>query len=281
MSRFSSPDDWDETIKSPGAVSERGYRRTLAPWSMGWPNPTSFTHIAVDYRDRHDARVTGSGENGVVAHPINRAPELLVGFDTETTGLDVRSERAISYGFCIYRYGQPVEIEEFFVVPDRPISDGARRVHGLDVERLNTMRSTHVVLDVAAGARRAIEVLTRYHEAGAYVVGANVVRFDLAMLRHTANDVLEGDNAASTFEQTNFRIIDVIEHDLVIDPSRVFRPRRSLSHLCSHYNVKPGDHDAVGDARAAVEVLLEQIVHNNAGQRELSILPPDHPVKGA
>ncbi len=244
-------------------------------------SPGATSRNGVDYRDRHGAKVTGSGENGVVAHPINRAPELLVGFDTETTGLDVRNERAISYGFCVYRYGQPVETEEFFVVPDRPISDGARRVHGLDVERLNTMRSTHLVLDVAAGARRAIEVLTRYHQAGAYVVGANVVRFDLAMLRHTANDVLEGDDVASNLEDTNFRIIDVIEHDLAIDPSRVFRPRRSLSHLCSHYNVKPGGHDAVGDARAAVEVLLEQIVHNNAGQRELMILPPSQHVRGA
>lgn len=214
-----------------------------------------------------------------MVHTVNRAPELLVGFDTETTGLDVRCERAISYGFCVYRYGQPVATEEFFVIPDRPISDGARRVHGLDVERLNTMRLTHEVLDVVAGARRAISTLTRFHNEGAFVVGANVARFDLAMLRWTANDVLE-QGAASSFERTKFRIIDVIEHDLAIDPSRVIRPRRSLSHLCSHYNVKPGGHDAVGDARAAVEVLLEQIVCNNAGQRELAILPPEHESPG-
>ncbi len=235
--------------------------------------------IVVDYRGRHDVRVTGYGENGAVAHTLNRAPELLVGFDTETTGLDVRSERAISYGFSVFRYGQPVATEEFFVIPDRPISDGARRVHGLDIERLNEMRSTHDVLDVAAGARRAIAVLTGFHEEGAYVVGANVARFDLAMLRWTATDVLDP-RATSSFERTKLRIIDVIEHDLAIDPSRAFRPRRSLSHLCSHYNVKPGGHDAVGDARAAVEVLLEQIVHNNAGQRELSILPPGNHARG-
>lgn len=234
---------------------------------------------AVDYRDPHGARVTGSGEDGVVASTLNRVPELLVGFDTETTGLDVHSERAISYGFCVYRYGQPVVTHEFFVVPDRPISEGARRVHGLDLERLNDLRSTHDVLDVATGARRAIAILTDLHRDGAYVVGANVARFDMAMLRWTANAVLDTE-AASSFERTRFRIIDVIEHDLAIDPSRAFRPRRSLTHLCGHYHISPGGHDAVGDARAAVEVLLEQVVHNNAGQRELSILPPGQQARG-
>ena len=234
---------------------------------------------AVDYRDRHGARVTGSGEDGVVASMMNRVPELLVGFDTETTGLDVRRDRAISYGFCVYRYGQPISAEEFFVVPDRPISDGARRVHGLDLQRLNQLRSTHEVLDVASGARRAIDLLTGLHREGAYIVGANVARFDMAMLRWTANDVLDA-AAAAAFERTRFRIIDVIEHDLVIDPSRAFRPRRSLTHLCGHYHVSPGGHDAVGDARAAVEVLLEQVVHNNAGQRELTILPPGNQARG-
>jgi len=55
-----------------------------------------------------------------VAKKYLRVPELILGFDTETTGLDVGSERAISYGFCAYRYGQLEWSEQFFVVPDRP-----------------------------------------------------------------------------------------------------------------------------------------------------------------
>ena len=207
-----------------------------------------------------------------MAQTISRTPELLVGFDTETTGLDVRTERAISYGFCVFRYGELIATEEYFVVPDRPISEGARRVHGLDVEELNAKRGTHEVLNVTDGARRAVTTLQRFHQEGAFIVGANVQRFDLAMLRWTASDVLGG--AGGQFALNKLRIIDVIEHDLAIEPDRGFRPRRSLSHLCAHYGVVPGGHDAVGDARAAVEVLLEQIVHNNAGQRELRILPP-------
>jgi hypothetical protein len=38
--------------------------------------------------------------------------------------------------------------------------------------------------------------------------------------------------------------------------------------------VKQGGHDALGDARASVEVFMEQVMHNNAGQASLS-LPTD------
>jgi hypothetical protein len=36
--------------------------------------------------------------------------------------------------------------------------------------------------------------------------------------------------------------------------------------------VTPGGHDALGDARAAVEVFMEQVIVNNAGQTTL-LLP--------
>jgi DNA polymerase III epsilon subunit-like protein len=35
--------------------------------------------------------------------------------------------------------------------------------------------------------------------------------------------------------------------------------------------VTQGGHDALGDARAAVEVFMEQVIHNNAGQASLSL----------
>jgi DNA polymerase III epsilon subunit-like protein len=68
------------------------------------------------------------------------------------------------------------------------------------------------------------------------------------------------------------RIIDVVEHDLAIEPSRALRPRRGLTFLSNHYGVVPGGHDALQDARAAVEVFMEQVVVNTAGQGTL-LLP--------
>ncbi|MGC8499319.1 MAG: exonuclease domain-containing protein [Acidimicrobiales bacterium] len=208
---------------------------------------------------------------------ITRLPEMLVGFDTETTGLGVRQERAIAYGFAVYHYTRPVATEEFFVVPDRPIGEGARRVHGLDVAALEARRAVADVLTVAEGARRALDRLRQYHEQGAFVVGANLTGFDLAMLRWTVRDVLE---APEDFDPRTLRTIDVIDHELVVRRGEPAGYRRSLTSLCRHYGVSPGGHDAVGDARAAVEVLIAQVVANNAGQIELPLDGPPSPAGG-
>jgi DNA polymerase III epsilon subunit-like protein len=206
-----------------------------------------------------------------VAKRYQRVPELILGFDTETTGLSVASERAISYGFCAYRFGVPIWSEQFFVVPDKPISPGARRVHGLSVEDIEAKRGYESVYSVEAGLTRAIQILRDYHELGAYVVGSNVVRFDLEMLRRSSISVLGNELNDEYFDLSLLRIIDVIEHDLAIEPSRELRPRRGQEFLCRHYGVAQGGHDALSDARAAVEVFLEQVVHNNAGQATLDL----------
>ena len=201
-----------------------------------------------------------------------QVPELILGFDTETTGLSVASERAISYGFCEYRFGVPVWSEQFFVIPDRPISAGAYRVHHLSLEDLEAKRENYAVHDVKDGVAHATSVLRRFHERGAYVVGSNVSRFDLEMLRRSSLS-LSG-SVSDVTGLSGLRIIDVVEHDLAIEPSRLLRPRRGLTFLSRHYGVKPGGHDALEDARAAVEVFMEQVLVNNAGQTSL-LLPTD------
>ena len=207
-----------------------------------------------------------------MAKRYHRVPELILGFDTETTGLSVSSERAISYGFCAYRFGVPVWSEQFFVIPDRPISPGAKRVHGLSLEDIEAKRGSQPVYSVQSGLVRAVQILRDYHELGAYVVGSNVVRFDLEMLRRSCISVLGMELNDDYFDISLLRIIDVVDHDLAMEPSREFRPRRGQTHLCRHYGVKPGGHDALSDARAAVEVFIEQVVHNNAGQASLLLL---------
>src|SRR5271168_839526 len=106
--------------------------------------------------------VTGNCNNVPVAKKYQRVPELILGFDTETTGLSVSSERAISYGFCAYRFGVPVWSEQFFVIPDRPISSGAKRVHGLSLEDLEAKRATNRVYSIENGLTRAVQILRDY-----------------------------------------------------------------------------------------------------------------------
>ena len=203
---------------------------------------------------------------------LTRIPELLMGFDTETTGLSVTSERAISYGFCEYRFGELVEEYQFFVLPDRPISPGAQRVHGVSLEDLEMRHARGEALSVSSGLSRAVSALSSYHARGAYVVGANVARFDLEMLRRSYQSVFERDPADDGLALGRLRIIDVVEHDLAIEPERDLRPRRGLEQLCRHYGIVPGGHDALADARAAVEVLKEQVILNNLGQLSLRLL---------
>jgi len=217
-------------------------------------------------------RVTGKCKDGLVAKRYQRVPELILGFDTETTGLSVTSERAISYGFSAYRFGVPVWSEQFFVIPDRPISPGAKRVHGLSVEDIEAKRGSEKVYTVERGLMRAVQILHHFHEQGAYVVGSNVVRFDLEMLRRSCESVLGMELNNAYFDISLLRIIDVVDHDLAIEPSREFRPRRGQQHLCRHYGVKPGGHDALSDSRAAVEVFLEQVVFNNRGQASFDLI---------
>lgn len=203
-----------------------------------------------------------------------QVPELILGFDTETTGLSVLSERAISYGFCAYRFGVPIWSEHYFVVPDRPISSGAQRVHGLSMEDLEAKRASDLVYSVEGGLSRAVKILHDFHERGAHVVGSNLGRFDLEMLRRSAISVLGSALDDPYFDISLLRIIDVVEHDLAIEPSRELRPRRGLGYLCDHYGVTSGGHDALGDARAAVEVFMEQVIYNNEGQ--VSLLLPSN-----
>ena len=196
-------------------------------------------------------------------------PDVLVGFDTETTGLDVTCERAISYGFCRYERGRLVWSDHFFVRPDREIAWGAQRVHGVSMEELNTKYLANEALSVPMGLIRAVGVLRDSVSKGALIVGANVRRFDLEMLRHSYSAVLHK-NLLDDLHVKRFPVIDVIEHDEVIESRATSPRRRSLTNLCQHYGVASGGHHAYSDARAAIEVFLAQVGHNDRERRAQS-----------
>lgn len=193
-------------------------------------------------------------------------PEVLLGFDTETTGLDVGCERAISYGFCAYERGRPTWSEHFYVRPDRPISPGAQRVHGISMEELDAKYLVSEALSVPMGLIRAVGVLREYLDKGAVIVGANVNFFDVEMLRRSYQSVLQ----RSLFDDLHVQrlpVIDVIKHDEIIESRTASARRRSLTNLCQYYGVAPGGHNALGDAKASVEVFLAQVTRNDAQRR--------------
>jgi len=197
-----------------------------------------------------------------VSTRFQSVPELVLGFDTETTGLSTSSERAISYGFCLYREGQLEWTDHFFVVPDVPISEGAQRVHGISRETLVAKYKAGEALSVEMGLIRAVDVLRRHHQQGAYICGANVSHFDIDMLHRSYQSKFKKHLKDDNLDPEELRIIDVIAHDIAME-SRAENPRRrNLTALSNHYGVRVGGHDALNDAMAACEVFFAQVAAN-------------------
>jgi DNA polymerase III subunit epsilon len=189
----------------------------------------------------------------------HEVPALLVGFDVETTGLDPQRDEPIAYGFAEFAFGTLVELSEFYVRPDAPIHPAAERVHGTSAADLEEMFQAGTARTPAAGAARAAQQLLNFVRRDAVFVGANPM-FDFTMLdavlrRHGLDGL-----AGVGLELSQVSIEDVIARDWQIDPGRATRPRRGLTNLAEHYEVLPGQHQAVEDARAAVEVFLAQNV---------------------
>ena len=247
-------------------------------------------------------------------------PPLIVGFDTETTGLDTNEDEIISYGFAVFRDGRyaPEESGQFFAYTDRPIHPRALEVHGLHLEDLRQRTSAWGgPYSPAEGVAKAIRLLHEFRDQGARTVGA-FPKFDFDMLRSMAQrygnlrfdwsshiradfkipvshrdefadvsgSVETGEENSGNETRTYFQrsssaskilammkpnlsqrdffkpviwpeIIDVCAFDRVHWPD--ITRRRGLTALCEHYGVQPGGHDSLGDARAAVEVWLQQI----------------------
>ena len=233
-------------------------------------------------------------------------PSLVVGFDTETTGLDTAEDEIISYGFAVFRNGEYVAEEsgQYFAYTERPIHPRAQEIHGLSAEEIRERSSAwggpFAPHEGVAEARRR---LAQIFAQGATVVGA-FPKFDFDMiesmhLRYFAQPTGFHAKSRSGFQITGDKlvshrvlsavgskirhfispqtfdvhpgiswpeILDVCDFDRRHwpDPTR----RRSLTALCEHYAVRPGNHDSLEDARAAAEVWFAQIERWNTHQSQ-------------
>ena len=210
---------------------------------------------------------------------------LMVGFDTETTGLNTtigkkekNSEKLItrqtldepvSYGLVVYRNGiiQPHEQQHFLVKPTRTISPGSIEIHkwtpekiarSYDGEELTDEYGTRYApaLDPKIGIHRIAQVLAHYQKQGAVIIGANHKNFDMNILKNTYQKYNNNNPIKTTgFDPDSARMIDVIRHEQAITGSPTYV---KLEHLCDRYGVNPGNHKALDDSRAAVDVYLKQ-----------------------
>ena len=244
-------------------------------------------------------------------------PELIVGFDTETTGLDTAEDEIISYGFAVFRHGmfQEDESGQFFATTERPINPRAQDIHGLSTDDIQSRTSNWGgPYTSSEGLRKAIDQLLIFKKSGAIIVGA-FPKFDFDMLHAMSQRHLRDSFDWTRHIEPNYRFevhqmrpiptfsnahangnqhgnigelsnsdwnVESVSRPWATRVTRPFRPtpkwpfiidvcafdrihwpdltrRRSLGALCEFYNVVPGGHDALQDARAAVEVWMQQI----------------------
>ncbi|MFF0012400.1 3'-5' exonuclease [Streptomyces sp. NPDC005374] len=172
----------------------------------------------------------------------------LAAFDTETTGVDVETDRIVSAAVVVQdAAGARPRVSRWLVNPGVPVPAGATAVHGLTDEHLqrNGRWPAPVMFEIA-------EVLAEQAVAGRPLVVMNAP-FDLTLLdrelrRHRASSL------DRWFDTSPLLVLDPRVLDKHLDRYR--KGRRTLTDLCAHYGVElEGAHDAAADALASLDVV--------------------------
>ncbi len=172
----------------------------------------------------------------------------LAAFDTETTGVDVETDRIVSAAVVVQDApGTRPRVTRWLVNPGVPVPEAATAVHGLTEDHLqrNGRWPAPVMQEIA-------EELAVQATAGRPLVVMNAP-FDLTLLdrelrRHRASSL------SRWFETRSLTVLDPRVLDKHLDRYR--KGRRTLTDLCAHYEVELEDaHDAAADALASLEVV--------------------------
>ncbi|WP_353941381.1 3'-5' exonuclease [Streptomyces sp. HUAS MG91] len=172
----------------------------------------------------------------------------LAAFDTETTGVDVESDRIVSAALVVQDVaGSRPRVSRWLVNPGVPVPPGATEIHGLTDEHLQ--RNGRWPAPVMEEMGRA---LAEQAAAGRPLVVMNAP-FDLTLLdrelkRHRASSLVR------YLENRPLCVLDPRVLDKHLDRYR--KGRRTLTDLCAHYEVELAEaHDAAADAQAALDVV--------------------------
>lgn len=171
----------------------------------------------------------------------------MAGFDLETTGVDVESDRVVTA--CVARVGRGLTTapQLWLADPGIDIPDGAAAVHGVTTERARAEGRP-----AAEVVREIVAALAEVVADGLPIVAMNA-SYDLTLLdrearRHGVTPLVDEIGGAD-----RLRVIDPLVLDRRIDRSR--RGKRTLTALCAHYGVRlDGAHSSDADALAACRV---------------------------
>ncbi|MFF7017822.1 MULTISPECIES: 3'-5' exonuclease [Streptomyces] len=187
----------------------------------------------------------------------------LVGFDLETTGTDVETDRIVTAALVrLEPDGMVAEQRSWLLDPGVAIPEQASAIHGIgtDHARKHGARAASAVEEIA---HAVAEVL----RSGVPLVVMNA-RYDLSLLdRECARYGVE--SVDERIGGVPSPVIDPLVIDKHVDRYR--KGKRALQALCEHYGVTLSDaHDATADAVAAVRVVRRM----GERHRPVSALPP-------
>ncbi|MDR3081473.1 MAG: 3'-5' exonuclease [Streptomyces sp.] len=174
--------------------------------------------------------------------------ELLIGFDLETTGTDVETDRIVTAAVVRLEPDGAVSAERTWLLdPGVAIPEQASAIHGI---------STDHAREHGVSAASAIEEITQavaeVLHSGTPLVVMNA-RYDLSLLdRECRRYGLESLGARLGIAPSP--VIDPLVIDTPVDKYRT--GKRALHALCAHYGVALEDaHNARADAVAAARVV--------------------------
>lgn len=180
----------------------------------------------------------------------NWAEWPVLAFDTETSGVDVYTDRIVQLALVDVRPGQRPTGTTMLVDPGVDIPDEAAAVHGINRDHAAT-HATHpspgdMLFEAAAR-------IAPWIGKGFPLVGMNLA-FDLTLfevecVRHGVDGLIPRLGTASRVAP----VVDVMVLDKYVDAYR--RGGRKLTDLCAVYGVRhTGAHDATADALACARI---------------------------
>lgn len=180
-------------------------------------------------------------------------PEItrIAGFDLETTGIDVYSDRIVTAYIAIFdAEGNILEDWSWLLDPEIEIPEGASNVHGVTTERARAEGS-----DYATGVFDIVQRLNIIDRAGIPVSGMNL-SYDLTLLREQFAERFPG----AKFDAPHV-VLDAYVIDKKIDKYR--KGKRNLVSIAPVYGVEASAnaHDADADVVMAARIVLAQLKH--------------------
>lgn len=172
----------------------------------------------------------------------------LASFDTETTGVDVETDRIVSAALVLQATPTaPARTVSWLADPGVPIPDAARAVHGITDQRARDFgRPPRVV--VAEIARALAEQALAHVPLVVMNAPFDLTLLDRELRRH------RGLSLADSLGRAELLVLDPRVMDKYVDRYR--KGRRTLTDLCAHYGVTlDGAHDATADATATLHLV--------------------------